>query len=442
MADADRGRRLGPYRLGDPVGRGGFATVYRARDERFDHDVAVKVLAENHSLDPDIRERFLDEARLLRRLDSPDMVRMLDMGETDDLQPYLVLTFADRGDLRHRVEELRRSGHDLHPGDVLPVVRVLAAALRLMHPLGIVHRDLSPGNILIVSVAPGDERSVPSPTPRRLAAPDERLILADLGYAKDLRDHSGLTVGGGTKGFQAPEQRAGLARIDARADIYGATAVVAWLVTGIEPDHLAASDLEVEFRRLEVARRLAGVLATGMALEPGQRYSDIDQWERELVAALAPPPGGPPNAPVDRVASLEVDAPSGRPAWPTRIAVVMALLALGALAGLVAGRSTGSDEARVTRLDDGRVRVTDAESDVVAAVFGPDRVRVGQAITFEAGITGAVDYRWITPSGEVVEGTPSMTITATSPGAATIALLATGPDGIVVTAVHRFVAES
>ena len=63
-------RHIGRYRLEQVIGTGGFATVHRAVDERLDDTVAVKVLADNHSLDPDIRERFLSEGRILRRIDS------------------------------------------------------------------------------------------------------------------------------------------------------------------------------------------------------------------------------------------------------------------------------------------------------------------------------------------------------------------------------------
>ena len=102
--------RIGRYRVTGVVGAGGFATVLRAEDERLEDEVAVKVLAENHSLDPDVRDRFLSEGRVLRRIDSPHVVRVLDLGETDRQQPYLVLELADRGDLATRVEGLRATG--------------------------------------------------------------------------------------------------------------------------------------------------------------------------------------------------------------------------------------------------------------------------------------------------------------------------------------------
>lgn len=103
----DLPERIGRYRVDGVVGSGGFATVYRAYDERFDATVAVKVLAENHCLDPDVRERFLKEGRVLRRVGSPHLVTAHDLGENDRGQPYLVLDFADRGTLAERVRACR-----------------------------------------------------------------------------------------------------------------------------------------------------------------------------------------------------------------------------------------------------------------------------------------------------------------------------------------------
>jgi hypothetical protein len=78
---------IGRYRVDGVVGSGGFATVYRAYDERFDAIVAVKVLAENHCLDPDVRERFLKEGRVLRRVGSPHLVTAHDLGENAGASP-------------------------------------------------------------------------------------------------------------------------------------------------------------------------------------------------------------------------------------------------------------------------------------------------------------------------------------------------------------------
>lgn len=119
--------QLGRYRVGDVIGVGSFATVHRAVDERLDDVVVVKVLAENHSLNPEIRERFIAEGRALRRVASPHVVAVHDIGESDRQQPYLVLEHADRGTLAARVATLRADGWTATPADVLAVARGLAA---------------------------------------------------------------------------------------------------------------------------------------------------------------------------------------------------------------------------------------------------------------------------------------------------------------------------
>ncbi|MCM3660730.1 protein kinase [Georgenia satyanarayanai] len=141
--------RIGRYRLEGVIGVGSFVTVHRAIDERLEDVVVLKVLAENHSLNPEVRERFIAEGRSLRRVSSPHVVAVHDIGETDRQQPYLVLEHADRGTLAGRVAELRGHGWTAGRQDVLAVARSLAAAVGAVHAGGLVHRDLSPGNILL-----------------------------------------------------------------------------------------------------------------------------------------------------------------------------------------------------------------------------------------------------------------------------------------------------
>ncbi|MGO2537965.1 MAG: protein kinase domain-containing protein, partial [Brachybacterium tyrofermentans] len=142
---------LGHYRLHEVLGVGSFATVHRAHDERLDASVAVKVLAENHSLNPEIRERFIAEGRTLRRVGGPHLVTVHDIGQTSRQQPYLVLEIADRGTLRQRVENLRAEGWRATREDALALARPLAAAVGAVHRARLVHRDLSPGNLLLTS---------------------------------------------------------------------------------------------------------------------------------------------------------------------------------------------------------------------------------------------------------------------------------------------------
>ena len=96
--------RLGRYAVRRRIGSGGFATVWLAYDEQLDSPVAIKVLADNWTEDHQIRQRFLEEGRYLRKVESPHVVSVYDAGELDDGRPYLVMSYADQGTLADRLE--------------------------------------------------------------------------------------------------------------------------------------------------------------------------------------------------------------------------------------------------------------------------------------------------------------------------------------------------
>lgn len=405
MADSP-GTQLGHYRLVAPIGSGGFATVYRAVDERLNAEVAIKVLAENHALDPDVRERFISEAQLLRRVASSAIVAVYDIGESEREQPYVVLEYADRGDLVSRVGDNRRAGRSPTVDDVAEVAAGLAAALGAVHDAGVVHRDVKPGNILIMS------RGGPARSSGMLAS-GERLVLGDLGYAKDLSFNSGLTVGGGTAGFRAPEQE-GLGQVDHRADIYGASAVVFWMVTGSvpDPDRLGALDSSP----LPIPAQRA--IRAGLASRPDKRFSSISDWYGAL--ELEPIHGAVRSIPPSSVVP-------GRTRW--WIGVVIALVALAVLAG-AAVLNQGADR---TTTEDGRTRMQVEEGDVRLAVFGPDEIAVGQTATFQAAAEGVIEVRWVTPTGSIREGFDDLQVVGQVAGEAAVTLVGTSADGRITT---------
>lgn len=250
--------RIGGYRVIAPIGAGGFATVYRALDENTGSEVAIKVLAENHSLVPNTRRRFVDEVGLLATIDSPAIAKIYELGETDTGQPFMVLELADRGDLRRRLEEIRGIHRILNRTDLTRLADHLYEALTTLHDADIVHRDVSPGNILIKSNGqrvPSGEDGV------TLLEAGERLLLADLGHAKDLILASGFTAGGGTRGYASPEQRDDVTVVDHRADIFSATAVMEWAAH----DGMYADRLEPFFD-------------VGLAEEPDDRFDSMTEW--------------------------------------------------------------------------------------------------------------------------------------------------------------------
>jgi serine/threonine protein kinase len=265
-----------PHRLGrlervERLGEGGFATVWLYHDAELDSDVAIKALAENWSQRLDVRERFLEEARILRRADSDHIVRVYDIGEVDGT-PYFVMTYADQGSLAQH----------LTPGVPLPVSRTVdlvvqaGQGLSVLHENGVVHRDIKPQNLLL----------------RSGGSAGDRLLVADLGVAKAMLHASGLTQVVGTPAYMAPEQATG-GTIDARADVHALAAVAYQMLTGtLARDgsiaELAAASLPVAPSRLNPAlpREVDEVLLRSLDPAPEARYSSMPAFVDALRAAL------------------------------------------------------------------------------------------------------------------------------------------------------------
>jgi len=161
--------QIGSYRVERLLGVGSFATVWLGFDPALGARVAIKVLADNWSHDLRVHERFLDEGRLLWRLDHQRLVRVLSVGELNDGRPYLVMAWAEGGSLRDRL-----AAGPMRVARSLAVLREIAAGVAVLHDHGIVHRDLTPGNILFRLPACEQE-------------PDEfgagQVLIADLGLA-------------------------------------------------------------------------------------------------------------------------------------------------------------------------------------------------------------------------------------------------------------------
>lgn len=257
--------QIGSYRVERLLGTGSFATVWLGFDPSLGARVAIKVLADNWSHDLRIRERFLDEARLLWRLDHHRIVRVYALGELDDGRPYLVMAWADRGSLRDR---LAAGPVPVHSG--LGLLQEIAAGVAVLHGHAIVHRDLSPGNVLFRS-RPGGAG----------AATGEQVVIADLGLAKALAAASGLTARAGTPGYMAPEQDEPFAVVDQRADVYSLGRLGIRL---LGKPTTARSGPEVDLRP-GVPAKVVGVLRTATAHRPTDRYPDAAAFGAALSRA-------------------------------------------------------------------------------------------------------------------------------------------------------------
>ena len=160
--------RIGKFRVERLLGTGAFASVYLGVDEALASRVAIKVLADNWSHDDDIRRRFTDEARILRRADDDRIVRVHTVDELPDGRPYFVMDFADGGTLHGRMQ-LRT----MPIGEAVGVALQIALALDVIHTMGLVHRDVKPTNVMF--------RSRPA---HRRNGGRETVVLGDLGLAK------------------------------------------------------------------------------------------------------------------------------------------------------------------------------------------------------------------------------------------------------------------
>ena len=203
--------RLGRLRRVERIGSGGFATVWRYYDDELECDVAVKALADIWAHRLDVRDRFLTEARMLRKADADRVVRVYDIGETEDGTPYFVMSYADLG----TVADLIIADEPLTIAEVLDVIRQAGAGISVLHRRGIVHRDIKPQNLLLKNGGDGEVQ----------------VMVADLGVAKALAHSSALTQVVGTPAYMAPEQVLGTG-VDERADVHALAAVAYVLLTG------------------------------------------------------------------------------------------------------------------------------------------------------------------------------------------------------------------
>ncbi|MEV4639230.1 serine/threonine-protein kinase [Actinoplanes sp. NPDC049548] len=250
--------QIGPYRVERLLGTGSFATVWLGHDASLGARVAIKVLAENWSHDLRVRERFQEEARLLWRLDHDRVVRVHSLGELPDGRPYLVMSWADGGSLRDRLD-----AGPVPVGSGLRLLRDIAAGVGVLHDNGIVHRDLTPGNILF--------RSGP-------AGAAERVVIADLGLAKALAAASGLTARAGTPGYMAPEQDDPMSVVDTRTDVYA---------LGCLGMRLLARTRSPLRLRVGVPAEVADVLHIATARRPADRFRDAASFGAALQRAVA-----------------------------------------------------------------------------------------------------------------------------------------------------------
>jgi eukaryotic-like serine/threonine-protein kinase len=280
--EAQVGRRLGPYRLLEPLGEGGMGVVYLAErsDDEYRRRVAIKILQHGFG-SPQAIARFRDERQILAALEHPGIVRLLDGGRTDDGLPYLVLEYVEGVPItRHaRDRELKaRARVELALG--------VCAALQYAHGKLVVHRDIKPSNILV------DRDGVPK--------------LLDFGIAKLLDPGESLSREAYTRTgaamltpeYASPEQARG-EPVSVATDVYSLGAVLYELLAGRPPQQPRGGQLEMlraicevepprasavappELRR-EVAGDLDNIVEKALRKDPAERYASVGQFADDL----------------------------------------------------------------------------------------------------------------------------------------------------------------
>ncbi len=275
------GTRLGPYEILSPIGAGGMGEVYKAKDTRLGRDVAVKVLPEHLSQNPEFKLRFEREARAISQLTHPHICTLYDVGSADGVE-YLVMELLEGQTLSERLEK-----GPLPPEQVLRSGVEIADALDKAHRAGIVHRDLKPGNIMMTK---SGVKLLDFGLAKGLAAPREPDITSLPTEAAPAVTEKGTILG--TFQYMAPEQLEGK-EADARSDLFSfgcvlyemATAQKAF--TGTSRVSLISSILRDDPRPISAvvpmtAPALDRVVKTCLAKDPEERWQSAHDVKSEL----------------------------------------------------------------------------------------------------------------------------------------------------------------
>src|SRR6201996_4397633 len=209
--------RIAGYVIGEQIGAGGMAVVFRGRDEVLGRLAAVKLIAPSLANDQEFRARFLRESRAAAAVDSLHIIPVYAAGEAEGLL-YIATRFVAGGDLAELVRQARGR---LAPERAAALIAQVASALDAAHAAGLVHRDVKPQNILVDTVPEQPEHA----------------LLSDFGLSKVTQAAMKLTAEGqflGTPDYSAPEQIRG-GQVDGRADQYALACVAYVLLTGELP---------------------------------------------------------------------------------------------------------------------------------------------------------------------------------------------------------------
>ena len=308
------------YELQELIGRGGFAEVFKVRDQWLKRDLALKAIRPDLVVSETLMARFRREAEAVANLRHPHIVPIYDIGEADGIMYILMPLIKGESlksllirDGRRPIQEARR------------ILLEAAGALGSAHEAGIVHRDIKPENIM-------------------LEGKSRRVLVMDFGIAKvmDAAGDGSLTSTGtivGTPHYMSPEQASGDPHLDHRTDMYSLAVVGYHMLTGSVPFE-GESTRAILFKQMmesprsmrelvpEVPEGLMAAVSKGMAKEPADRYPDIEAFSAALEAAEITKP-----APVAAAAARKPQR------WPLMLAGAGVLAAVAIGVALLQNRS-------------------------------------------------------------------------------------------------------
>ena len=300
------GRRLGRYQIGQRLGAGGMAEVFAAIDTTLDRKIALKVIKPSFAADAMFRDRFLREAKVVAALDHPHIVPIFDCGEDAGL-PFLVMPLVNGGTLAERLRACEVSVEQ-----TVIWVGQLAGALDAAHRVGILHRDVKPGNVLI---GQGD-----------------RVLLADFGIARLGGAATRLTRTGtvvGTPVYMAPEVAAGETARPA-SDLYSLAILTFEMLTGRPPfdgenvlsimhQHATRKAPAVSSLVSSLPAGIDRVVERGLEKDPLRRPSTCTDFAESLARESGMSPAQQPVTNLGATATLAMPLPQRKSAPPRRI---------------------------------------------------------------------------------------------------------------------------
>ena len=346
------GSRVAGYRIVEEIGRGGMGVVYRARDDRLDRWVALKILSDNVVRNRAFRQRFIRESRAAAAVDHPNILPVFDAGEADGVF-YIAMRYLPDRDLRRHIDHLG----PLPLAHALSITAQVASALDAAHAAGLVHRDVKPANILLGNVTDNETGDhvyladfgistpageVPRGGDRVLGTRHQADISLDLTVSEEVL---------GTLNYSSPEQILGHP-VDGRADAYSLACVFFEMLSGKPPfsvkfdasgqlPQFSATPPKLTKWRPDLPPAIDQVLAKGLAVDPDDRYGNC----RALAAALAEACGAGSAQPPEDTVSDHRDQRAGRH-WLTILAACAAVLAVGGGAWALLGRTASAHPAR------------------------------------------------------------------------------------------------